>query len=168
MTLRNRARNHRPARPSKPSRPRLPRGPQPSERGAVPASWPSRPLRAKDEQPPPHPVTPAAELPVESARNSAPEEHPPNGSSRGFPHSSGGEHAAPPLRYDRDKTRTLTVKDAAFRLNKSADTVYQWLRQGRLRGWQLGGPRCAVMVSEDSVEEVLAGSFGSNGAGHTG
>jgi excisionase family DNA binding protein len=71
------------------------------------------------------------------------------------------------MRFDRDTTRTIAVKEAAYRLRKSEDTVYQWLRLGRLRGWQLGGPRCAVLVCEESVEEALAGSFGSDGASHS-
>jgi len=44
---------------------------------------------------------------------------------------------------------------AAFRLGKSADTIHSWLRMGRLRGWQLGGRRCAVLVSEESFEQLL-------------
>ena len=56
---------------------------------------------------------------------------------------------------DRSKEKTITVKEAAFRLNKSADAVYRWLRDGRLRGWQPGGPRCAILVAEASVQEAL-------------
>lgn len=56
---------------------------------------------------------------------------------------------------DRNKERTITVKEAAFRLNKSADAIYLWLRAGRLRGWQPGGPRCAILVAEASVQEAL-------------
>jgi excisionase family DNA binding protein len=72
------------------------------------------------------------------------------------------------MRFDRDKTRTITVKEAAYRLKKSADAIHGWLRTGRLRGWQLGGPGCAVMVSEDSVEEALAGGLGTSSNIHTG
>ncbi len=60
-----------------------------------------------------------------------------------------------PMVFDRESARTLLVKEAAFRLQKSEDTVLSWLRKGRLRGWQLGGPRCSVLVSEESVEQVL-------------
>jgi excisionase family DNA binding protein len=69
---------------------------------------------------------------------------------------------ASPQPFDREKSRTLTVKEAAYRLRKSVDAVYKWLRQGRLRGWQLGGRGCAVMVSEESVEAVLAGQMGES------
>ena len=47
---------------------------------------------------------------------------------------------------------------AAFRLGKSEDTIYSWLRMGRLRGWQIGGRRCAVLVSEESIEQALLGA----------
>lgn len=60
-----------------------------------------------------------------------------------------------PMVFPRDSTGTLPVKEAAFRLGKSEDTVLYWLRKGRLLGWQLGGPRCAIRVSEESVEQVL-------------
>lgn len=60
------------------------------------------------------------------------------------------------MRFDRKTARTISVKEAAYRLNKDTDTVYLWLRLGRLRGWQLGGPRCAVLVCEASVEEALS------------
>lgn len=46
---------------------------------------------------------------------------------------------------------TLTVKEAAFRLGKSNDTVRYWLRTGRLKGWQPGGRKCALAVLETSV-----------------
>lgn len=56
---------------------------------------------------------------------------------------------------DPNKERTITVKEAAFRLGKSDDAVYLWLRTGRLRGWQPGGRGCAILVSEPSVQEAL-------------
>ena len=74
---------------------------------------------------------------------------------------------AQPKPFDRKTERTIPVKEAAYRLKKSEDTVYSWLRAGRLRGWQLGGPGCAVMVCEASVEEALAGSFGSDDTIHS-
>ncbi|MBI2818151.1 MAG: helix-turn-helix domain-containing protein [Acidobacteria bacterium] len=69
-----------------------------------------------------------------------------------------GKHPTPstsesPL--DLRAERTLTVKDAAFRLNKSEAAVRMWLRRGRLKGWQVGGTYRTVLVSEKSVEEVL-------------
>ena len=57
--------------------------------------------------------------------------------------------------FDFMKERTLTVKEVAFRLGKSDEAVRQLLRAGRLRGWQVGGRFCTVLVSEASVEEVL-------------
>jgi len=52
--------------------------------------------------------------------------------------------------------KTITVKEAAFRLKKSEDAVYLWLRTGRLHGWQPGGRGCAILVSEGSVEAALS------------
>ena len=59
------------------------------------------------------------------------------------------------------------MKEAAFRLNKSEDTVCLWLRAGRLRGWQLGGNRCAVMVDAASVEKALLCEMGTGGKNRT-
>lgn len=64
--------------------------------------------------------------------------------------------------------KTLTVKEAAYRLGKSADAVYLWLRTGRLRGWQPGGPGCAILVAESSVNAALLFSFEQAGAGRGG
>ena len=61
--------------------------------------------------------------------------------------------------------KTLTVKEAAYRLGKSSDSVYLWLRSGRLRGWQPGGPGCAILVSESSVKDALLFSFERASAG---
>ncbi|MBI4465145.1 MAG: hypothetical protein HY647_10610 [Acidobacteria bacterium] len=61
--------------------------------------------------------------------------------------------------------KTLTVKEAAFRLGKSEDAVCWWLRTGRLRGWQPGGRGCAILVSEDSVAEALSCTVVSGGTG---
>ena len=61
----------------------------------------------------------------------------------------------------------MTVKDAAYRLKKHEDTVYLWLRSGRLRGWQLGGNRCAVMVDAASVEKALVCEIGPSGKDRT-
>lgn len=80
---------------------------------------------------------------------------------RPSPGNSGADASSPPQPseapavFDRNTARTLSVKEAAFRLNKSDDTILLWLRQGRLRGWQLGGRRCSVLVSEESVEQAL-------------
>ena len=68
------------------------------------------------------------------------------------PADSGYDNLAPPYFM---KERTLTVREASYRLGKSTDSIRQWLRQGRLRGWQVGGPFCQVLVSAASVDEVL-------------
>jgi len=57
----------------------------------------------------------------------------------------------------------MTVKEAAYRLRKTDDTVLRWLRDGRLRGWQPGGKCCAVLVCEASVREALECQAGSDG-----
>ena len=57
----------------------------------------------------------------------------------------------------------MTVKEAAYRLKKTDDTVYRWLREGRLRGWQPGGHGCTVLVCEASVKEALECQPGSDG-----
>ena len=57
----------------------------------------------------------------------------------------------------------MSVKEAAFLLKKHEDTVYLWLRSGRLRGWQPGGPGCGVLVCEASVKEALECHPGSDG-----
>lgn len=56
---------------------------------------------------------------------------------------------------DLMKERTLTVKEAAFRLGKSDEAIRQMLRAGRLKGWQVGGRFCQMLVLEESVEEML-------------
>jgi len=37
---------------------------------------------------------------------------------------------------------------------------------GRLRGWQLGGRRCSVLISEESVEQALLGAGEIHGKSH--
>jgi excisionase family DNA binding protein len=65
----------------------------------------------------------------------------------------------PVFRQSLRDEKTVTVKEAAFRLGKSPDAVYQWLRSGRLRGRQPGGRCCAIMVLESSIEEALLCTF---------
>src|SRR5207244_4342681 len=72
-----------------------------------------------------------------------------------FAEGRGGLPSLPNL----NKERIITVKEAAYRLRKSADAVYLWLRTGRLRGWQPGGRGCQIMVLESSVDEALLCSF---------
>ncbi len=62
-------------------------------------------------------------------------------------------------RLDRQRDRTMTVKEAAFRLGKSEDAIYKWLRTGRLLGWQPGGRWCSILVLESSVDEALQCGF---------
>lgn len=75
--------------------------------------------------------------------------------------------ASSPKPFDRDKENTMTVKEAAFLLKKHQDTVYRWLREGRLRGWQPGGRGCGVLVCEASVKEALKCQMGSSGSVRT-
>ena len=69
----------------------------------------------------------------------------------------------PPKPLDLSKERTITVKEAAFRLRKSECGIHFWLRTGRLRGWQPGGRGCAVLICEASVEEALLCRVGVGG-----
>lgn len=62
---------------------------------------------------------------------------------------------SPPVTLDWRNEKTITVKEAAYLSMKSDDTIYKWLRNGRLRGWQPGGPNCHVLVSAKSLEELL-------------
>lgn len=50
---------------------------------------------------------------------------------------------------------TLTVQDVSYLLKCSTDMVRLWLRKGKLRGWQIGGRFSRVLVSEQSVRELL-------------
>ena len=68
-----------------------------------------------------------------------------------------------PKLFDRESEKTISVKEAAFRLKKSHDTIYRWLRSGRLQGWQLGGSGCSILVREDSVTVALLRSLGREG-----
>jgi excisionase family DNA binding protein len=113
------------------ARPRLPRGPKSSK------SQNSSLGRAASRQP------------AESGPPSSPAPASPPGES------SSPKPSAAAKAFDWGTAKTLSVKEAAFRLNKSEDTVHLWLRAGRLRGWQLGGRRCAILVSEESVERAL-------------
>ncbi len=66
---------------------------------------------------------------------------------------------------DLNKEKTVTVKEAAYRLRKSVDAVRLWLRSGRLRGWQPGGRGCSILVTETSIAEALSCPLGGNGNG---
>lgn len=111
-----------------PGGPRSPKVPATAKANASPGAHPRELLRADDptaRPPEMTPIVPASELPALTAP------------------------------FDPRKEKTVTVKEAAYRLGKSEDVIYVWLRSGRLRGWQPGGRRCAVLVSEASVEEAL-------------
>lgn len=66
------------------------------------------------------------------------------------------ESPTPPPALNLQSERTVSVKEAAYRLGKSEDAVRLWLRQGRLKGWQPGGRGCAILVAEASLERALA------------
>lgn len=58
-------------------------------------------------------------------------------------------------------SKTVSVKEAAYRLRKSPDTIYLWLRHGRLKGWQPGGSGCQIQVLESSVERAQKNILGT-------
>jgi excisionase family DNA binding protein len=66
-----------------------------------------------------------------------------------------GSCSSPERVLDLRKEKTITVKDAAYRAMKSEDTIYRWLRSGRIKGWQPGGARCNVLISETSLQDVM-------------
>ena len=105
---------------------------------SLPKKTPPLPVRA------PAATTPTANAPQDSTPQMVQRQ----------PHSLPQQPASPHL--DITKENTVTVKEAAFRLGKSADTVYMWLRTGRLQGWQPGGRGCAILVAEASVEKALS------------
>lgn len=72
-----------------------------------------------------------------------------------------------PLSVHQDSLegKMVTVKEAAYRLGKSTDAVYQWLRTGRLRGRQPGGRGCAILVLESSLNAALLCTFERASAG---
>ena len=102
-------------------------------------------------------VAPLRALPSAGATLPEPSDLTPAGGTTGKPPSAADPSPMPPspTPFDRSKEKTVTVKEAAFRLGKSADAVRLWLRTGRLRGWQPGGRWCTVLVSEASIEEAL-------------
>lgn len=65
---------------------------------------------------------------------------------------------------DWSQVRTVTAKEAAWRLKKTERTIYHWLRQGRLRGFRPGGPRCSIRISEESLHQILIGPAFPRGA----
>jgi excisionase family DNA binding protein len=74
------------------------------------------------------------------------------------------EIPTPEVPMDPSQLRMVSVKEAAYRLRKSPDSIYAWLRRGRLRGWQPGGHGCQIQVIEASVDEALKNILGVRGA----
>ena len=94
-----------------------------------------------------HSSAPAAPA-LSSAAPAVADKHPQTSPSAPLP------TPAPPTNLGEE--RLLTVKEAAYRLGKHPSSIREWLHAGRLRGWQPGGQRCTLMVSEVSVEDMLS------------
>jgi excisionase family DNA binding protein len=54
--------------------------------------------------------------------------------------------------------RYLTVPEIAERLRVTEWTVYQWLRKGRLHGYQPGGRKGGWRVSDTDLRQFIAES----------
>jgi excisionase family DNA binding protein len=50
--------------------------------------------------------------------------------------------------------RLLTVREVAERLRSSPETVRRWLRQGKLRGFRLGGTKLGYRVTESELDQI--------------
>ncbi|MBI3934844.1 MAG: helix-turn-helix domain-containing protein [Acidobacteria bacterium] len=95
-----------------------------------------------------------------SAHRPRPTPKPAAQSRQGAPGATLSTRAAPGHPpFSADEPLWLTAKEAAYQLGKSSDTVYQWLRTGRLQGRQVGGPGCAIQVSAASVEAAFTITF---------
>ena len=51
--------------------------------------------------------------------------------------------------------RLLTVREVAERIRSSPETVRRWLRQGKLRGFRLGGTKLGYRVPESELQRFL-------------
>ena len=60
--------------------------------------------------------------------------------------------------------RLLTVAEVAERLRTHPETVRRWMREGKLRGVRLGGPKLGWRVAEAELERFLADA-GAPGTG---
>lgn len=49
----------------------------------------------------------------------------------------------------------MTVKQAAAHLKVSVDTIYNWIRHGKLLAYQPGGSRCALTIPDHAVGHAL-------------
>ena len=56
-----------------------------------------------------------------------------------------------------DGNELLTVQEVATRLKVNPETVRRWLREGKLRGYLLGGDRGGYRVGEADLSDFLAG-----------
>ncbi len=54
-----------------------------------------------------------------------------------------------------ESERLLTVPQVAERLQVGPRTVQRWLREGRLRGFLLGGTKSGYRVRESEVERLV-------------
>ena len=63
--------------------------------------------------------------------------------------------------------RLLTVAEVAERLRTHPETVRRWMREGRLRGVRLGGPKLGWRVAEAELERFLTDA-GAPGTGSEG
>ena len=49
----------------------------------------------------------------------------------------------------------LTVREVAHRLKSSEESVRRWIRQGKLRGFRLGGTRLGYRVAEGDLARFI-------------
>ncbi len=53
----------------------------------------------------------------------------------------------------------LTVKEVAEQLKLHPETVRNWLREGRLRGTQIGGTKSGWRIPQSEVRRIVAAGF---------
>lgn len=61
-----------------------------------------------------------------------------------------------------ESTVLLTVTDVAARLQVKEETVREWLRTGRLAGYNLGG-QAGWRIQPEEIERLLAARQGKRG-----
>jgi excisionase family DNA binding protein len=49
----------------------------------------------------------------------------------------------------------LTVQQVAVRLKMNPETIRRWLREGKLRGYLLGGDRSGYRVAEQDLDAFI-------------
>ncbi len=52
--------------------------------------------------------------------------------------------------------QVLTVPEVAERLRVSTATVTNWLREGRLRGYRIGGTKAGWRIESEDLERFIA------------